>query len=140
MELWARLCELITDDDLKAIAWADYGRDFNEHLQALEAIRQRAAFFPITSWFPQEVLELTRWLDVNEQNAMLTAFSSAALLISSFHPKVGLRPQPKGCHRRAPAHLSAYSSGDEAAGGGSPEPPVPWPFTSSFQFHPRKHR
>jgi len=26
--------------------------------------------------------------------------------------KVGLRPQPKGCHRRGPAHLSAYSSGD----------------------------
>ena len=26
--------------------------------------------------------------------------------------KVGLRPQPKGCQRRAPAHLSAFSSGD----------------------------
>ena len=34
--------------------------------------------------------------------------------------KVGLRPQPKDCHRRAPAHLSAYSSGDFV-----PRPPRP---------------
>ena len=41
---------------------------------------------------------------------------------SAHNPKVvivSLRP-----------HLSACSSGDEAAGGGSPEPPVPWPFPS----------
>ena len=32
--------------------------------------------------------------------------------LNPIRAKVGLCPQPKGCHRRAPAHLSAYSSGD----------------------------
>ena len=69
------------------------------------------------------------WLTVGLVLLGLTAYWSLRVIVSfcytAIDTKVGLRLQPKGCHRRAPAHLSAYSSGDEAAGGGFAEANVP---------------
>jgi len=85
MKFWFSICELITIDDIHKIANADYGMDFDENFAALLALKKKKPFFPLNEWVPKEVLELTRWGDINKDNSVRIGFSAASLLIGAFH-------------------------------------------------------
>jgi hypothetical protein len=53
----------ITSDELKFISMADYGQDSERHLEALKKLifEQNCIVDHEQSWFPYEVVELTRW-------------------------------------------------------------------------------
>lgn len=67
------LCDRLSEEDLNAIAAADYGEDQAQHLQALRAIRDTVAVPQSLGWYPGEVCALTRWSGPDEASPATTA-------------------------------------------------------------------
>ena len=59
--LLSALMPLIDDTMLQEIARADYGEDEDKHLAQLRRVRDDQALVSEQSWYPHEVLALTRW-------------------------------------------------------------------------------
>lgn len=81
---------LIDDSMLVEIASADYHRDIAKHLAALRPIRDQGLVPYDMEWEPEEVLELTRWIQPEQSNGLpngqeerdhlMRAFACGALL------------------------------------------------------------
>jgi hypothetical protein len=89
------LRQRVDDAMLREIAAADYGRDIDRHLRELRAIRDRGAVPAPMDWWPQEVLELTRWsepgkptgaVDPALREHLKRAFSCGVLLRAGAEP------------------------------------------------------
>jgi hypothetical protein len=59
--------QYVDDSMLREIAAADYGMDFDAHLEALIAIKKGDVLAPM-KWEPKEVLELIRWSEPDDPN------------------------------------------------------------------------
>ena len=80
---------------LREIAAADYGRDLEDHLRALRPLWEGGELRELDSWFPQEVLELIRWLEPGDpewkpgspgmRGHQMRAFCCAVLLATPNH-------------------------------------------------------
>lgn len=84
-DLLAALGAMLDEDDLAAIAGADYGDDADHHLAALRAIARGGDVPRPLEWCPHEVLSLVRWDQpppdpAGEQRLWRHAFSCCALL------------------------------------------------------------
>jgi hypothetical protein len=88
--LLALIFEHVDDSMLLKIAQADYGKDVEIHLAALDQIRANNIPFPI-QWHPGEVLELTRWTEwdnltppngeISERNHWMRLFACTVLSV-----------------------------------------------------------
>ena len=87
----------IDTDALREIAAADYAKDTDQHLAALDPIWNGEELVDLDSWFPSEVLELIRWSEPETsewkpgssglRGHQMRAFSCAVLLATpNFEP------------------------------------------------------
>ena len=81
------LRSLVDVSMLRDIAAADYAKDFEQHLEALEGIWNGAALEQMHHWVPMEVLELSRWITPDDEDDLkarrdhtIRAFCCAVLL------------------------------------------------------------
>lgn len=84
--LWHRLKKYVKYGDLKEIAAADYGHDFDQHYAALVDIYDRNQLPKNLPWHPLEVLSLVRWSSYTsaDTHAMeVILFCSVLLLAAS---------------------------------------------------------
>ena len=85
----------VDDSMLREIAAADYGQDFDEHLEQLAAIKSGKILAPMR-WEPKEVLELIRWSEpedptwspgsTGDRGHWMRLFACAALLRAAAEP------------------------------------------------------
>jgi hypothetical protein len=86
----------VDDEMLSWISTADYGSGADQHLVALQQVRDTGAFPISMHWYPGEVLELIRWSEpedpewkpgrTGEYGHWMRAFSCAALLRATKAP------------------------------------------------------
>lgn len=85
----------VDESMLREIAAADYGQDFDEHLEQLAAIKSGKILAPM-QWEPKEVLELIRWSEpedpswspgsTGDRGHWIRLFACAALLRAASEP------------------------------------------------------
>jgi hypothetical protein len=90
------LRQRMDDSMLMEIAEADYGQDIEKHYEALLPLWQGGDIKTLDHWYPMEVLELTRWSDVEswdkaevdiQRAHLIRAYSCAVLLVTpNFEP------------------------------------------------------
>lgn len=68
---------------LEAIAGADYGMDYPDHLAALTAIRDTGLVSTPTAWVPREVLALYRWHCGGDTDHLARALCCAVLTLDA---------------------------------------------------------
>jgi hypothetical protein len=88
--LFRLLAGRLSEDDRIAIARADHGQDADAHLAALRTFIRDGTLARL-SWWPREVLELTRWDEPAHEAAAVErhwrrAFACAALLRAMSEP------------------------------------------------------
>jgi len=86
----------VNDEMLDCVSRADYGEDSDEHLSALQQIRDTGSMPENLGWIPMEVLELIRWSEpedpkwkpgrTGEFGHWMRAFSCAAILRAEHQP------------------------------------------------------
>ena len=87
----------VDDAMLREIAEADYGDDFDLHLQVLQHIRDTGEVPAPMQWHPREVLSLIRWSEPDDptwkpgatgrRGHVMRAFSCTALLRAAAEPQ-----------------------------------------------------
>ena len=82
-----RARDLLPAEDLAAIASADYGSDYHKHLQALAEIHATGLVPTPLSWYPLEVLALTRWRQGEATDHGQRAFVCAVLALDRAVPE-----------------------------------------------------
>ena len=88
MKTWTKLCKLMSRKDLNDIANADYGIEVERNPWPLcNHSSKNTRHSPLLNGTHSKYWRLTRWEEVNTKTAGKIAFSTFALLVSSFHPK-----------------------------------------------------
>lgn len=81
-----RVRALLPAEALTTIASADYGCDYHKHLQALTEIHATGRVPTPLSWYPLEVLALTRWNQGEATDHRQRAFACAVLALDHVVP------------------------------------------------------
>lgn len=94
LPLLTLLTERITQEDVEAIARADYGIDQQAHAEAIDSIRRTGEIALPMDWIPREVLNLTRWSLPEEEPDrprahLRRAFASMAVLYADTEDQLG---------------------------------------------------
>jgi tetratricopeptide (TPR) repeat protein len=87
--LLERVRALLPAEALSTIANADYGCDHHKHLQALTEIHATGRVPSPLSWYPLEVLALTRWRQGEDTDHRQRAFACAVLALDHVTPDSG---------------------------------------------------
>lgn len=106
----------LSEKDLCEIAGADYGNSFSEHLAALTDIYETGLVPHPLSWYPAEVLTLTRWGEGALVNHRARAFACALLCLDESGPEshrddceASLPPLIESCIALGPEALAALT-------------------------------